>query len=417
MLVIQNNGTIEVGALTLLGASTKDKDDIGKFGSGFKYALATLIREGVKVQIFSGFRSIQITTETRQFRDRAFEVLVIDGQSTSITTNTGPEWKVRDAIREIWSNALDEGDATHDWTTFFELHPDKTTIIIADVPEVRDMVNKWSMYFCAESEVIARTCEGYILRQPVPGFYRRGIWICEDQENTSIFGYNFKNVILPESRKIHSGSIKYPIQECLDRCTDTQVFRLLFENVDLKYLEWQAIQIYGLFNRHFEEAFREKWDFIGNIRNKPALEKVSSIKRVLWLGQGLYHILNKCNFPRVEDAFDIHDAYEVLPFPIGAQEKVDAAVALLASAGIDLSKFKIKFVKFKKPDQDIIALADIKTDSCLLTYEAFSCKETTLLKSLIEEWTHLEHRAADRTVEQQHVYLNTIVRLVKCIAR
>ena len=44
-LVIRNAGEIEPGALSLMGASTKDSEEhIGKFGSGFKYAIATLLR-------------------------------------------------------------------------------------------------------------------------------------------------------------------------------------------------------------------------------------------------------------------------------------------------------------------------------------------------------------------------------------
>ena len=55
-LSITNKGEMQQEAMTLLGASTKRGDDtkIGFFGSGLKYALAVMIREGIEFHIYSG---------------------------------------------------------------------------------------------------------------------------------------------------------------------------------------------------------------------------------------------------------------------------------------------------------------------------------------------------------------------------
>ena len=49
-LKIGNSGEIESGAFRLIGACTKRGDDsmIGYFGSGLKYAMAVLLREGIE---------------------------------------------------------------------------------------------------------------------------------------------------------------------------------------------------------------------------------------------------------------------------------------------------------------------------------------------------------------------------------
>ena len=93
-IMIENKGELDVSSLILLGASTKRADDskIGFFGSGNKYAIATLIRLGVSFKIFSGNKEIAITTTGISFRGQTFEQIHIDGQPTSLTTDMGPQW-------------------------------------------------------------------------------------------------------------------------------------------------------------------------------------------------------------------------------------------------------------------------------------------------------------------------------------
>ncbi|MCK5775377.1 MAG: hypothetical protein KAH25_04340, partial [Bacteroidales bacterium] len=114
-LRIQSIGEIEVGALTLLGASSKKDEDsaIGLFGSGAKYAIANLLRNGVQFKIFSGTREVVISTVRKTFRNKDFDVITVDGSETSLTTTMGgEEWnKPFPVFRELYSNALDEGNA------------------------------------------------------------------------------------------------------------------------------------------------------------------------------------------------------------------------------------------------------------------------------------------------------------------
>jgi hypothetical protein len=62
-LLIENKGEIDVNGLILMGGSTKrdSQTSIGFFGSGNKYAIATLINKGINFKIFSGENEIKIT--------------------------------------------------------------------------------------------------------------------------------------------------------------------------------------------------------------------------------------------------------------------------------------------------------------------------------------------------------------------
>lgn len=418
MLYIRNKGEIERGALALLGASTKVGDQIGKFGSGFKYALATLLREGVDFKIYSGQREIPITTEVEKFRDQEFRVLVIDGIRTSITTNTGPEWTVRDAIREIWSNAIDEGDAVKSEAAVFELLPGTTTVAIdSQFRAVKSMVTSWSMYFVHDVPALfEHKNRGRILDQPVANYFRRGVWICEDRERTGIFSYDFVDIDLPESRKIKTHSTSYNVHSLLEVCTSEEVFSKILETRNAMRMEWHALGYWGIESgspgqKTFHSAFHKKWDFLGDEKNRDKVMKLAGTRRVYWASGDILSALNKVGLPRIEQEVDYNDTYTVVPFPIGFEDRLNPILEELAKVGVDLTPFDMKFVEFTT-DVGAIALADMKTKSCLLSAAAFEAHPDMLRKALVEEWTHLAHGVADCTVQQQHVYLNLIVDLI-----
>ena len=108
MLEIVNDG---LNAILLIGASTKRGDDtkIGFFGSGLKYSMATLLRNGIPFKMFSGTKEIKITTKKVKLREQEFRQIVINGKPTSMTLEMGIDWQPWFAVREILCNAIDEG--------------------------------------------------------------------------------------------------------------------------------------------------------------------------------------------------------------------------------------------------------------------------------------------------------------------
>jgi hypothetical protein len=93
-LLIENKGEIDLNALILMGGSTKREDGtkVGFFGSGNKYAIALMLRKGIKFRMFSGNNEIIINTKHVPFRDKSFQQILINGQETSLTTDMGPQW-------------------------------------------------------------------------------------------------------------------------------------------------------------------------------------------------------------------------------------------------------------------------------------------------------------------------------------
>ena len=68
-ILIQNDGEIEINSFELIGASTKrgEPGKIGFFGSGLKYSIAYMMRNGIDFKVFSGTNEIVFSLKSEDF--------------------------------------------------------------------------------------------------------------------------------------------------------------------------------------------------------------------------------------------------------------------------------------------------------------------------------------------------------------
>lgn len=412
-LCLSSRGEIDAQALCLMGASVKDTGAIGEFGSGLKYAIAALLRDNVPFEVWSGTRQIDITVKPETFRGESFGVIWIDGKATSITTRTGPKWHVRDAVREIWSNALDEGEASR---TDEVPREGRSMFRIGLSREVKNMVDNWSQYFCNEVPHVFACPDGRILSQPTTNYFRRGVWICEDRTAPSIFSYDFRNFDLPESRRVTGYACRPSVTSILLQLTSADIWHKIINHpkandmaeIDsLRYYTPNSEAIAAL-----RSAFNRDWTHFGHLEAKPRIiEYIKPEHKVFWCDRELYALFKRCELPNINKALDVDDTYQVKPWPIGVEDRVAAETSYLAKHGIDMSKFDMVYAEFH--NDQVIAQADTAKKRCIIGDQALEASPLMLRKALIEEWTHLEHGVVDCTVAQQHVYLDLIVKLME----
>lgn len=124
-VVFKTRGQLDLRAITHMGINAKPNNNspIGFFGTGLKYAIAVLMREGCKVQIIIGKDVYDFSTESKEFRGKKFGMIYMSRPSwlglkkveteLSYTTELGKTWKLWQAFRELHSNTLDENGGTY----------------------------------------------------------------------------------------------------------------------------------------------------------------------------------------------------------------------------------------------------------------------------------------------------------------
>ena len=110
MIVIENKGLVPLDAIRLMGVSVKQgSNPIGYFGTGMKYAIAVLLRNGVDVKLRRGDHVYSFTLKEKDIRGQEFSVVYMDDEQLGFTTELGKNWQPWMAYRELVSNAMDEG--------------------------------------------------------------------------------------------------------------------------------------------------------------------------------------------------------------------------------------------------------------------------------------------------------------------
>lgn len=247
-LLIENKGELDISSLILLGASTKrdDATKIGFFGSGNKYAIATLIKHGIKFHIFSGDREISITTQDISFRDIQFKKIIIDGRETSLTTSMGPQWEPWMAVREWVSNSLDEGgySVVAD-TEIVSGREGYTRFFVEHHPLVENLLQNWNDYFAFDREDSLYTSgNSNIFPQTDPDnnavMYRKGIRCYFDKGVESLYQYDVDSFDINESRLIDSlYSAELKVSKLLNKCTNVAVLRKILDSAFIEN-KWEA---------------------------------------------------------------------------------------------------------------------------------------------------------------------------------
>lgn len=238
-LLIENKGEIDVNSLILMGGSTKRDSStaIGFFGSGNKYAIATLINKGVGFKIFSGENEIVITTKDVSFRDKQFKQIFIDGKETSLTTDMGPQWETWFAIREWVSNSIDEGGSVV-VPNMSDVNPKAghTRIYIDVVDDIQQVIDNWDNYFTFDrtdyiyekdgDRVYANTAENddYVL-------FRRGIRCYYAKGTKSLYHYDCKDFKINESRVIDdTWEANWRITKMYNTIDNVEILRNVLQN-------------------------------------------------------------------------------------------------------------------------------------------------------------------------------------------
>jgi hypothetical protein len=423
-LVIENEGLLELGALSLMGASTKrgDSSKIGMFGSGNKYALAYFLRNNIEIKILVGKEEVKIELKKEKFRDREFDVVWIDGEKTSITTEMGQEWSLWQAVRELYSNAVDEGLRTFAVFNMGEFCPSEgiTSILVEATPEVENFMFNINDYLAINKEVLFENEHGKVYRKhgSKACIYRKGIK-CFETHKDSIYDYDFNDICINESRMVSfSWDVPQSIYKILYACEDVNLVRNILYNLSngKNYLEHQIddslVTIHDQISGAWVNAVEDK-----NVcpRSLGGYVDDEEKPKTLFLPDKIYNaIVAKTGAKNQPKSFKITgrgQAFQIVEELSELNEfMLKEVVAFLKECKFDIP-YIITVVDFK--DKDIHG--GVGEEEILLALNAFDRGKDWILNVILEEYIHLKHKAADLSRKFQDAAIMELITYMKGI--
>ena len=414
-ILIENKGEIDAEALILMGGSSKTQKQgfIGKWGSGWKYSIATLLRNNIDFKIFSGDRQIKIETQKVDFRGISLEKIIIDSRETSLTTNMGHDWFTWFAIREILSNSIDEGEhnivmSTNDINS----RSGYTRIYIEHNPEIQNVIDEWDNYFTSDRiDIIYEKGQDKIFsnlhKEEFILMFRRGIR-CYEGSTKSLYHYDLSKFEINESRVISNDySAKKDITVFLNNCDNQTVILNILKNAAKgKYYEGNLSWDIWMLPLRLSETWKT---VIGNYRIIPyemgGWFESESLKYPCYFVQLELAKRIKKSFPEIIVYGVLEDGEKtVLKHEIELDKRkqflFNECNRFFNEAGYSV-EYPIKVVRFN--DYDKLGLAE--NDTIYLSEKLFDMGKREIAITIIEENEHLKTGYKDETrTFQQHIF-------------
>jgi len=416
-LKIQNKGVLDIRLIALMGGTTKGDDSykIGNFGTGLKYTLAYLFRNNIGFKIFTGNKEVKISTEHETIGEQVFTIICINGHRTSITTQMGNDWQAWMIIRELYSNALDEGDAVYEITEHCEGSDDSTSFYLELTPEILEVYNSWDKYFMVGKEPFYDN--GKFKLFPQTGklkIYKQGIMIYESKSD-SLFSYDILDANINELRE-YKGYVESDIAKVIFSIEDKNVIQYFIEHLKDEHYEATIDYDYD-WSRSFNNAWKETLDGVKIIHTKAKenLEargiKVDTAANIVVpekLYKGLAKKFEGVGALRVSKA--VNDFYEI--YNERLHDKVKKAQSLLEETGYYIEP-ELTYVYGVFGDKTVLARIDKDAKKIYISEKHLDQDLFSICTMLVEENEHYKTGLTDETrAFQQHfinLYVNTLI--------
>lgn len=392
MLSFVNPGEIDMKAVEVMGLSAKTGDSpIGRFGTGLKYAIAITLRVNGHITIYSGTNCYKFEKNLISFRGKSIEQVVMSKNggpfiNLPFTNDYGQDWEPWQALRELESNARDEGG--HSSPHCISPQDGFTTIHVS-CPEIEKAYLELPKLFLETRAVANHMLKHAEIHTPThhtrDGIYYRGVRVA-DCEKPALYVYNFnRGLTLTEDRTLSFGCkqiLEWQIASTIAHCDSREVITNVLEAPSHTFedkLPWYSISYYK------DDLF---WQIVAEYVNEGRANYLRPVLlNTYYKGAGLDDELYKPYKPNAREAKMLAEAYTLL-------------------------------AEFNPPEAKIVeALND---DALGLAYKGkiylakrnFDMGLGTLVGTLFEETAHHKHGYHDCSRTFQQYLIDTISRLL-----
>ncbi len=371
----RNDGVLDTRAISTFGVNVKKSDNaIGYFGTGLKYAIAIILREGCGITIHAD-KCYIFEKRDEVVRGKTFQFIYMNGEPLGFTTELGKNWKMWQAFRELYCNTLDEDGFVTDKN--LRAAKDKTTIVVTG--------QQFYDVYLTRDKIILQTKPifEHALCDIHPGnnsvIYYRGVRIY-DGMGAGLFTYNIKSKInISEDRTaMYEFQLKNNMAKAIISCADDELCRKLILAPD-NYLEHE---INYDANGPSENFLRVARELRLNPKANPSLTEF---------------LIQNGGIPALKDA-DLDEVQTVM---------LDRAIDFCGRIGYPVQAYKI--IVSPKLRGGVMGLAENK--KIHLSLDAFGMGTKYVASTLIEEYLHILTGHQDCTRELQNYLFNDIVSL------
>jgi len=372
-----NPGVMDLDFIRTMGLHVKETDTaIGYFGTGLKYAIATLLRTGHVIKLITGGEIVTFSTRDKEVRGVTFKFVMMNDEQLAFTTDLGRDWEVWQAYRELYSNCLDEGGVISTNAQIAD------TIFSVSGPQIDDVHgDRGKIFLQGEPWLVLDGIE--VFHGKSDYLFYRGVRVHKLLKG-SRFTYNFTTSMkLTEDRTLASlYDANYKLHTRLPKSTDIEFCRKL---IDPKYKGFESdMMLCDAYepSEMFLDAIAEQQD------NTNLKESLRAMLKKARKKDELYDVF----FPRGNDLQVIEDACKMLHVLNCTVRPED--LTFVESLG-----------------QNVYATADGQkmrfSRQCLANGRDF------LAITIYEEWIHNRMGFADCTRGMQQFLFDKILELIK----
>lgn len=365
---------LDLNFVRIMGVSVKTgSNPIGYFGTGLKFAIATLLRNKQKIELSVCGERYSFGTKNVEIRGEAFEVVTLNGEELSFTTQLGRNWKLWQAYRELHSNTLDEcGEIS---SVKQPAQKVQTVIMVTGDQFFKEYEDRGDTFISGTPIFTSPGLDIYS-GPSVHGYYR-GVR-AHELPKPSRFRFNVKSKLeLTEDRNVKSSwDFDYAVATGAIRTENpSTAFGLMF----CDYFEGITKYAEGCMSDVFLKCA------LANRNNSQVAEHYARKAEEL----GMIDPINDlpCELTKIE------------------REMFDRACAIVRGIGFDTSGIKI----VKHINGNAYGMFSPKTGDIFISKDAFDMGDNFLASTILEECTHKYKGFSDCTRDLQNWLFNKVV--------
>jgi len=372
-----NAGEIDPISICTFGVNAKETDNpVGYFGTGLKYSIAIILREGGKITIFNGKKKYAFTKKEKLIRGKLFNIIYMNGDPLGFTTELGKNWKQWQAFRELYCNAKDEDGGVSDE----KAKPKKGQVLVEVESDSFHQCYENMGDFILNTKPYLKTDKCDIHEGGGHVVYYQNIRIYEGREH-ALYTYNIKKDLdITEDRTAaHLHQVKERAANAIFTC----------ENEDIIFKSIHA------FDGSFESGLRYDYDATLTPSNL-FLDIAEAEYRKPTANKTLTKVLAKYR--------DLPDMIEVSLNEVN-KVMLHRSINFCKRIGYEVDTYKI--IVTDSLTGGIMGQA--KNNKIYISIDTFGMGTKYLASTLIEEYLHLKTGHGDMTRELQSYLFNEIV--------